>query len=105
MLRLLRAIHTSLDQLQRRMWFKIALSVVALAASAAFFGILLSATYSLNSQRMALYQALINQNLTNRDEHAVSLNDRGEIYINGRMYGGEAIKNLRTSWFDDKGNI
>lgn len=103
--RLLRAIHGSLDLMQRRLWFKIALSVTVLAGCAAYFSVLLTRTYSLNSQRMALYQALINQNLTKRDEHAVSLSERGEVFINGRTYGGPSIKALRTSWFDDQGNI
>src|SRR5262245_39390165 len=105
MSRLLLAIHRRLDLLQRRLWVKIALSVLAVAVCASYFGVLMVKTNSLLSQQTALYEALKDQNLTKRDPNAVSLNDSGEVVVNGRTYGGPAFKNPRVPWFDEQGNI
>src|SRR5436853_7290112 len=101
--RLLLAIYRWLDLLQRKFWFKIAATVLAVGGCCGYFGVLLVKTYSLTSQRYALVQALSNQNLQKHDELAESLHDRGEVFVNGHMYGGPALKNPAVPWFDKDG--
>jgi len=105
MSRLLIAIYRRLDRLQRNLWVKVVLSVLVVAACAGYFGVLLVKSSSLQSQRVALYDALANQNLQRHDELAVSLNEHGDVFVNGRTYGGPQFKNPRIPWFDQEGNI
>jgi hypothetical protein len=102
-MRVLQAIYRRLDRMQGTLWFRIAATVVALAACGAYFGSLVGRAYSLDSQRRAIVTALSGQNLNNGDEHAVSLRDTGTIFVGGRTYGGEVFRNPRV--FDEHGNI
>lgn len=93
------------DRLQHRLWFRVAASVVVLAASGALFGTLLGTSYSLEAQVDALEQALSDQNLADEDELAVSLARTGTVVVNGKTYGGPGILDRRREIFDRQGDI
>jgi hypothetical protein len=99
-------IYRRLDELQQRRFFRIAATVVALALCGAFFGSLLSKSYSLQNQRSAIIMALFGKTTANNDEAALSLKNQGEIFLNGRRYGGtDELRNPRLPLFDEQGYI
>lgn len=101
----IKSIYRWLDQAQRRFWFRIVATIIMLAISGGFFGGLLGASYSLESQRQLLRGELANQNLNRGDPHAVSMKNSGTITVNGKTYGGEQYLTPRIPLFDADGNL
>jgi hypothetical protein len=101
----IRAIYRWLDQVQSRLWFRVAASVIVLAACGGLFGALLATSYSIDSQRHVLLQELTNQNAERGDPHAVSMKSTGTVIVNGKIYGGEGFLNTRVPLFDSEGNL
>src|SRR5687768_5360377 len=98
-------LYRRLDLAQRRNWFRIAATGIALAACALFFGPLLSKSYSLNQQRRALNTALFDQSINSGGEHAMTLQSSGEVHLNGRTYGGKDILEAQLPIFDEEGSL
>ncbi len=101
----LREVYRKLDALQRRRWFCYAGTALALLACGLVFGSLLTTTYSLDRQRRAIVVALTGQNLEARDEHAVSIAEKGTITVNGETYGGPRLAERPDLIFDERGDI
>jgi hypothetical protein len=101
----IKRIYRTLDQLQRRMWFCVAATVIVIAACGALFGALLGTSYTIDAQRRTLQRELSNQNVSRGDPHAVSMKNTGTIEIGGKVYGGEAYLNPRIPLFDSEGNM
>ncbi|HRQ74436.1 MAG TPA: hypothetical protein PK098_00795 [Phycisphaerales bacterium] len=95
--------YQRLDLMQRTLWFRLAMTGVALACCAYVFGSLLFTSYSLDSQRRVLVTAIESQNLNNRDEHAVSFADRGVIIVGGREYRTREFIDNPSVVFDERG--
>ena len=94
-----------LDLFQRRLSFRVAASVLAVAVCGVFYGRLLVVSYDLQDQRTALGRALIGQSLAAGDHHAVSLAETGTVTVAGRTYGGPQLLRQAGLFFDDGGNL
>jgi len=104
-MQLLKNIWYRVDHVQRSRWFRISAIVLVLAACASVFGVLLATSYSLEAQVNALENALTGQSLAEQDEHALSLAQSGTVTVNGKEYGGPALRDRRSAFFDQQGNI
>ena len=105
MMQIIAHAYQRLDRVQRALWFKLAASVLAIAACAGYFGSLLVSASSINSQRDAIAMALTSQNVTKGDELAVSLRDHGDVVVNNHRYGGQWLLDSGQSLFDQDGNV
>ncbi len=101
----MKSTYRRMDRVQNQWWFCIAMSVVFVAACVGYFGTLLWTTQSIHEQRQALTVALTDQNLEERDEHAVTFAELGTVTVGGRTYGGEAFQQLAEVHFDQEGNL
>ncbi len=97
--------YRRLDKLQRKLWLRFALSGLVLVLCGTTFGWLIAASTSLDSQRQSLIEAMMGQNLAERDDHAVSLAETGRVYLNGREYGNDRLAERADLIFDDRGNL
>jgi ABC-type transport system involved in multi-copper enzyme maturation permease subunit len=98
-------LYRRLDLIQRTLSFRVAASVVAVLLCGLYFGPLLGRSYDLHAQRMALGQALVNQNVDNGDPLAISLVETGTVTLGGRTYGGEDIARRAPMLFDRDGYL
>ncbi|MHC4107335.1 MAG: hypothetical protein ACYSTY_04530, partial [Planctomycetota bacterium] len=78
-----------LDLLQAKLRFQIPASAVVLVACAIGFGSLLATSYRLDAQRNALMTALLDP--AQQPGHAASLRASGELFVDGRTYGGPEL--------------
>lgn len=97
--------YRRLDLLQRKSWFRITATVIALLACAGLFGSLLVTSYSLDSQRQTLLTLLESQNLLQQDQHALTLRDSASLTVNGRTYTSKFYEENPEWIFDDQGNV
>jgi hypothetical protein len=104
-MRLLTRLYRRLDRLQRGTRFHVAASILVVLVCGALFGVLLARSHDLDVQRRALVNALANQSLAERDEHAVSLSQSGTVVVNGRIYGGPEFLANAKLLFDEQGNL
>ena len=84
--------YRRLDQLQRRLWLKVLVTVLVLGAWGGGFGSLIFTSYSIDAQRSMLEELLTDQNLDAGDEYAVSLSQSGTVTVRGKTYGGQRFK-------------
>ncbi|MHC5023566.1 MAG: ABC transporter permease subunit, partial [Planctomycetota bacterium] len=90
---------------QRKLWFRAVVSVIAAAACIGYFGTLIRISSSLGTQRTALVTALSGQNFQRGDEHAVQFMETGTVLVAGRLYGGEDLVEQAPYYFDAAGNL
>lgn len=98
-------LYLRLDQLQRKLGFRIAASAVTLLVCAIVFGSLISTSYRINAERLMLIPALSGQNLLDNDELALSLKEFGEVTIDGETFVSQLIKDNPDHIFNQDGSI
>lgn len=98
-------LYRRFDLLQRKLSFRITVSILIILLGSVLFGALLVKSYNIHSQRFAIETALRGQNVFDGDPYAVSLEDFGTINIQGRTYGGQNILDNLNRIFDKAGNI
>ena len=98
-------LYRRLDLLQRKLSFRIAVTILIFLTGIGLFGALLIRSFNIHEQRLAIESVLRDQNLINGDAYAVSLNENGTIIVNGRTYGGQIILDYKARVFDEAGNI
>lgn len=86
MKQLLVNLYRRLDRVQHQRAYLIAASALLAGVTIWLFGSLLTTSYSLESQRETLFNALYGQSLREHDPHAVSLRERGEVTVNDTTY-------------------
>ncbi len=95
--------YRRLDLLQQALWFRVAASILAVAACGAFFGPLISRSYGLEAQRATLLAAVLDPAL--KEQHAASLRQSGTIEAGGRVYGGPGLAERVDVVLDEAGNL
>lgn len=98
-------LYIRLDQLQRKLGYRLAASAMALIVCVIVFGSLISTSYRINGERLMLIPALSGQNYLNNDELALSLKESGEVTIDGVTYTSQLIKNNPDHIFNEDGSI
>lgn len=102
----LRTWYNRLVQLQGKLSFRVACSVLALLICGGVFGSLIVTSYSLNQQRLNIVPYLDGQNFNQPDgEYARSLLNEGQITVDGKTYYSAQIEFSPAMIFDDQGNI
>jgi hypothetical protein len=101
----LKETYRRLDAIQRTLWFQITATSLVLLICGGLFGTLIYTSYSIDSQRVMLINALEDQNLARRDVHAVSLHENATVRIGGRTYTSQYFA-ANPDWiFDEEGRI
>jgi len=102
---LLRRIIERFNLLQQRRGFRLIASAFAVVSCAIIFGLLIAQSLDIDRRRQSLSAALTGQNIENRDEHAVSLAEKGRVFLDGYEYGDQTLTERRDLIFDEQGNI
>jgi hypothetical protein len=105
MKQLLLNLYRRLDWIQNHRWFLVSASIAMALLCAGIFGTLLQTSYSLHEQRRTLIVALDGQSHLNYDEHAVSLRERGEVVIDGRVFRLNILAGETERLFDSRGYL
>ena len=95
-------LYRRLDSVQRRLWFRIAATVIAVGLAAGFFGWLWRVSADLDSQRIALIDQL--RDLQLNREAAITLRQFGTISVGARTYGGPEMIQRADLFIDPQSN-
>ena len=102
-MRPVREIYRRLDVIQRKRFFRVALSVVVLLS---FVGTIIPLTLKsrdLLVQRVALYEVLAGGSLATGDHVATTFAETGTVEAGGRVYGDESFIRRAPIYFDEQG--
>lgn len=98
-------IYRRLDLLQRKQWFCIAASVLAVAACAGTFGVLAVEGAAIAEHRDLLRRVLTGQTSYDVNVIAESLQESGTVEIEGQTYGYDRLRDRVGMYITSDGNI
>ncbi|MFO0874808.1 MAG: hypothetical protein U0575_12670 [Phycisphaerales bacterium] len=105
MLKNIVALYRRFDRAAQRRGTKVALSIVALVATAAILFPIVQAASRFASMRSGLLAEIQGKSIVAKDPAALQLRDFGTVSFNGRDYGGAEIKSLGELLFDASGQV
>lgn len=104
-MKLFRAIWGRLDALQVILSAKVVLTILAFVATASVSGFVWKAANDANARFQGVAELLQEANSIEKDAVAVRLMEKGEVEVDGVVYGNERFIDLASSLFDQQSGV
>ena len=97
-----RALWARLDGLQRTLYAKITLSILALAVVASLAGVAFSQASEAHNRFQGVVEVLQAANIVEKNAVTVQLIEKGEVEVDGIVYGDERFGEYAAGMFDEE---
>jgi ABC-type transport system involved in multi-copper enzyme maturation permease subunit len=95
----------SCDELQRRRWFRYAVSALFAVVVLGYAGATWMRADAIRREGDAIFEAIRGGNLVNKDAVAVELAEKGTVTVGGRTFGDSKFAPVAKSFYDADGNL